>query len=66
MHGLEIINEAFAKNGGVVPSSGGDKAGAEVAAAETPSPEILIHLTNAGIVLPASSKYPPTPAQPFL
>ncbi len=57
LHGVDIIDHAFAKNGGMF-GGGPDKAGAALAVEATPgpAPEILIHLTNAGIVLPASSK----------
>ena len=57
LHGVDIINHAFAKNGGMF--GGGASKDLQAVAAEQsqgPPPEILIHLTNAGIVLPASSK----------
>ena len=56
LHGVDIINTAFAKNGGVFPASSSQEAPVTEAKEEAPPPEILIHLTNAGVVLPASSK----------
>lgn len=63
LHGVDIINHAFAKNGGMF-GGGGSKDQTAVTPVESqgPPPEILIHLTNAGIVLPASSKS--VPAKP--
>lgn len=57
LHGVDIINHAFAKNGGLFTGSDTQKKSLEAATQQQgPSPEILIHLTNAGVVLPASSK----------
>lgn len=56
LHGVDIVNQAFAKNGGLFATDAKREAAPIPAEQQAPSPEILVHLTNAGIVLPASSK----------
>ena len=55
IHGVDIINSAFATNGGIFPAASSAPA-SQQAAAPGRAPEVLVHLTHAGIVLPASSK----------
>lgn len=57
LHGINIITGAFTKSGGPLSSKQADASPGDTPLGDTaPAPEFLIHLTNAGVVLPASSK----------
>ena len=54
LHGVDILTSAFAKNSGKTASDASE--GPKSDSSASAGPEILIHLTNAGVVLPASSR----------
>lgn len=54
LHGIDIVTAAFAKNASALASH--QPLPGDTVKEVSPTPEILVHLTNSGIVLPASSQ----------